>query len=201
MRVGNLSAVRGGATLKNIASRWARDASGATAIELGLVIGPFILLLTGIMAVGLQFFTIHSLERGVMSAARKLKTGEAQKAGQTLADFRQMVCDEAGSLIPCDASLVVHVKSGATFADLNPPVACVTNGKLTPSGGSAANPVSSYSGGASATVVVTACYDWDLGSALWQTIWNIVASSPSTATKQGKTVVSSTIAFRSEPYQ
>ena len=27
MRVGNLSAVRGGATLKNLASRWARDAS------------------------------------------------------------------------------------------------------------------------------------------------------------------------------
>jgi Flp pilus assembly protein TadG len=166
-----------------------------------MVIGPFILMLTGIMAVGLQFFTIHSLEHGVTAAARKLKTGEAQKAGQTFADFRKMVCDEAGSLILCDASLVVHIKSGATFADLNPPVACMTNGKLTPSGGNTAGPVSSYSGGASATVVVTACYDWDLGSTLWQTIWNITASNPSAAKDQGKSVVSSTIAFRSEPYQ
>jgi Flp pilus assembly protein TadG len=199
MRAGKMIAVRYGARLAHTASRWARDRSGATAVEFGLVIGPFILMLVGIMAVGLQFFTIHSLEHGVTAAARKLKTGEAQKAGQTLADFRQMVCDESGTLIPCDASLVVHVKSGATFADLDPPVACMTNGKLTPSSGNAANPISSYSGGASATVVVTACYDWDLGSTLWQAIWNVVASNR--AENDGKAVVSSTLAFRSEPYQ
>jgi Flp pilus assembly protein TadG len=201
MRVGNRSAVRDGAVLANIASRWARDASGATAVEFALVVGPFLLLLTGIMAVGLQFFTIHSLEHGVTAAARKLKTGEAQKAGQTFADFRQLVCTEAGSLIPCDDKLVVHVKSGATFADLDPPVSCLTNGKLTPSGGNTGGPVSSYSGGASATVVVTACYDWELGSSLWQTIWNIVASNQAAPKQAGKTIVSSTIAFRSEPYQ
>ncbi len=201
MRVGKWSAVRGRAMLMSITSRWARDVSGAAAIELGLVVGPFLLLLTGIMAVGLQFYTIHSLEHGVTAAARKLKTGQAQKAGKTFADFRQLVCDEAGSFIPCDTKLVVHVKSGSTFADLNPPVACVTNGGLTPSGSNATSPISTYSGGASATVVVTACYDWDLGSTVWQTIWNILASNPSEAKKQGKTVVSSTIAFRSEPYQ
>lgn len=177
--------------------RWVRDTRGATAVEFGLVVGPFILLLTVIMVVGLQFFTINALERGVTAAARKLRTGEAQKAGLTFDDFRKMVCDEAGSLIPCDAKLVVHVKSGATFADLDPPVSCLSNGNLTPSGGAGAKPVSNYAGTASATVVVTACYDWALGSPLWQMIWNLLTS----AQQQEKTIVSSTIAFRSEPYQ
>jgi Flp pilus assembly protein TadG len=187
--------------LAAVASRWARDSSGATAIEFGLVVGPFILLLTGIMAVGLQFFTIDALEHGVTAAARRLKTGEAQKSGLTFADFRNMVCDEAGSLIPCDTNLVVHLKSAATFADLDPPVSCVSNGNLRPSSANGSTPVSTYSGGASAAVVVTACYNWDLGSSLWRMIWNIIASDPTKVRQQGKTVVSSTIAFRSEPYQ
>ena len=187
--------------LAAVASRWARDTSGATAVEFGMVVGPFILLLTGIMAIGLQFFTIDALEHGVTAAARKLKTGEAQKLGLTFADFRKMVCDEAGSLIPCDTNLVVHLKSGATFAALDPPVSCVSNGNLTPSSASGATPVSSYSGGASAAVVVTACYNWDLGSSLWKLLWNLSASDPTKVSQQDKTVVSSTIAFRSEPYQ
>src|SRR5262249_48636871 len=116
-------------------------------------------------------------------------------------DFSKLVCDKAGAFIACNSSnFVVHVKSGAAFSDLDPPVSCETNGNLTPSSASASAPISSYSGGASAAVVVTACYDWNLGSDLWRIIWDLIASDPANARQGGKTILSSTIAFRSEPY-
>jgi hypothetical protein len=157
------------------------------------------------MTVGLQFFTTSSLENGVAQAARKIRTGQAQKQGKTFADFRQMVCDEAGSYIKCDSHLVVHIKSGAAFADLDPPTSCLTNGALTPSSANGNNPLSNYSGTASATVLVTACYAWDFGGTLWQDIWNMMSVGPWATSGpprlQGKTVIQATSTFRTEPYQ
>ena len=159
----------------------------------------------GIMTVGLQYFTATSLENGVAQASRKIRTGQAQKEGKTFADFRQMVCDEAGSYIKCDNNLVVHVKSGAVFADLDPPTPCLTNGSLTPSSGTGTNPIANYSGAASATVLVTACYAWDFGGTLWQDIWNMLSVGPWATSgpprMAGKTIIQATSTFRTEPYQ
>jgi Flp pilus assembly protein TadG len=159
----------------------------------------------GIMTVGLQFFTSSSLDNGVAQAARKIRTGQAQKAGKTLADFRQMVCDEAGSYIKCGTNLVIHVKSEAAFADLDPPTPCLTNGALTPSAGAGADPLASSAGTASAAVLVTACYEWDFGGTLWQDIWNMLSVGPWSDGQppriQGKTIIRSTSTFRTEPYQ
>ena len=181
------------------------DRRGTTAIEFGAVAAPFLMLMLGIITVGLQFFTTTSLENGVAQASRKIRTGQAQKEGKTFADFRQMVCDEAGSYIKCDTNLVVHVKSGAVFADLNPPTSCLTNGSLTPSSGVGTDPISTSSGTASATVLVTACYAWDFGGTLWQDIWNMLSVGPWATSGppriQGKTVIQATSTFRTEPYQ
>ena len=43
-------------------ARFRADRRGTTAIEFGFVAAPFFLLMLGIMTIGLQFFTIHSLE-------------------------------------------------------------------------------------------------------------------------------------------
>jgi Flp pilus assembly protein TadG len=186
-------------------ARFGADRRGTTAIEFGAVALPFLLLMLGIMTVGLQFFTTNSLENGVAQAARKIRTGQAQKEGKTFADFRQMVCDEAGSYIKCDSSLVVHVKSGKVFADLDPPTSCLTNGTLTPTNGNGTSPLSDYSGKESATVLVTACYAWDFGGTLWQDVWNMLSagpwSTPGSARAQGKTIIQATSTFRTEPYQ
>lgn len=185
-------------------ARFRADRRGSTAIEFGTIIAPFLLLMLGIMTVGLQFFTTTSLENGVAQAARKIRTGLAQKEGKTFADFRKMVCDESGSYIKCDGNLVIHVKSGTVFADLDPPISCLTNGSLTPSSGTGTNPLANYSGAASATVLVTACYAWDFGGTLWQDIWNMLSVGPWGAGPprvQGKTVIQATSTFRTEPYQ
>ncbi|MFA5948661.1 MAG: TadE/TadG family type IV pilus assembly protein [Hyphomicrobium sp.] len=180
-----------------VLSRVRKDARGTTAVEFGLVAGPFFLLMLGIITVGLHYFTITSLEYGVAAAARKIRTGEAQTQNMTVASFRQLVCDEAGSYVACDGNLVIHLKRGATFADLDPPISCLTNGNLTPSGNTAANAVSTYSGAASATVLVTACYNWQLGFSLWRSLWSLLSVTP---TSGDKTIISATTTFRTEPY-
>jgi Flp pilus assembly protein TadG len=189
---------------RTMLARWRRDRRGATALEFAFIAAPFFLLLLGIMTVGLQFFTILSLETGVSTAARKIRTGEAQKQGLTLADFRQLLCNAAGSYIKCNSKLVIHVKSGAAFADLDPPVSCTTNGTLTPSAGQSTDPLATYSGAQSAAVLVTACYEWDAGGAMWQGIWNMLTVGPGgggSPKSAGKIVIQATTAFRSEPYQ
>jgi Flp pilus assembly protein TadG len=192
-------------TRRHLLARFGADRRGTTAIEFAAVVAPFLLLMLGIMTVGLQFFTTTSLENGVAQASRKIRTGQAQKAGKTFADFRQMVCDEAGSYIKCNSNLVIHVKSGKVFADLDPPTSCLTNGSLTPSSGTGSDPLTKYSGSESATVLVTACYAWDFGGTLWQDIWNMFSAGPwSTSGSprvQGKTVIQATSTFRTEPYQ
>ncbi|MGE0022800.1 MAG: hypothetical protein AB7S70_04115, partial [Hyphomicrobium sp.] len=147
----------------------------------------------------IQFLTSHYLEYGVEAAGRKLRTGEAQKAGMTLNGFRQLFCEETSVILACDTRLVIHIKSSETFAGLMPVPACVTNGALTPSTGSGGDSIRTQSGGASNAVVVTACYDWEFGRALWGKIWDFL--SPTPPTEQGLTVLSAATAFRSEPFE
>jgi Flp pilus assembly protein TadG len=184
-------------------ARWRSDVRGATAVEFGMVAAPFFLLMMSIMTVGLQFFTSHALDNGVSVAARKIRTGQAQKEGKTLAHFRQMVCAGASSYINCNSNLVIHVKSGDEFADLDPPISCTTNGSLTPSAGLANDPLANHSGEESAAVLITACYQWDLGGSLWQTVYNLLTVGPGGVSQQtaGKTIIQSTVSFRTEPYK
>lgn len=178
--------------------RFRGDARGVTAVEFALVAGPFLLLAMGIITIGLQHLTSHFLEHGVEEAARRIRTGELQQGNVTLAGFRQIFCDEAGFMIKCDDEhLVLHIKSSDTFAGLSPVTKCVTNGRLTPSEGNPGDAVRSRTGGASQGVVVSACYQWDMGLALWQTIWNLLSPTP---TVQGKPVLTAVAAFRSEPF-
>lgn len=198
MRSNNVLVRRLRATLVRPVRRFHRDCRGATAVEFGLIALPFFTMILGMMAVGTHYMAYHSLERGVLDASRLLRTGEAQKAGMDLDDFRQLFCNSAGTFIACDSHLVIHIKSSETFAGLAPATACLTNGVLTASAGSGSDAVSSQSGEESTAVQVTACYDWELGSELWQMLWNLISPAPRV---QGRTVLSATTAFRSEPYQ
>lgn len=176
---------------------FARDRRGATAVEFAMVAAPFFALVLAIMTIGTQYLTLHFLEHGVSTASRKLRTGEAQKAGLTIADFRKLVCDASSMMIACDARLVIHVKSSPTFAGLSPVAPCMTGGDLTPSAGLGADSIVSRSGNASTAVSVMACYEWSGGAGMWRTLYSLVSPTPQT---QGKIILSAANAFRSEPY-
>jgi len=201
MRNSNSSSPRFRARLVRFARRFSADTRGVTMVEFALVSIPFLVMMLGIMTIGLYYLTNHSLQRGVLDASRLLRTGEAQKAGMTLNDFRNLVCEKSGDLIACDTHLVIHVESNALFANLNPPTPCLTDGKLTPRQGSGSDGIRSRSGDASMAVVVTACYDWQGGMPLFQFIWNLLAERGETPREQNMVVLSAATAFRSEPFE
>lgn len=182
-----------------IGRRFGADTRGTTAVEFGLVATPFLLLMMGIITVGMQYLTLHSLEHAVAEASRHVRTGQAQKAGLTVDDFRKIVCDAAGSFITCDSRLVIHIRSGERFTDLAPMASCIVDGGLAPAAGSGSDSIVAAVGEENRKVAVSVCYEWMMGSQLWQTIWNLV--SPTPVTEAGKTILSAAAAFQTEPYK
>lgn len=182
------------------ASRFGRDMRGVTAVEFGLVATPLIVFVLGIMTIGAQYMTAHVLEAGLETTARKLRTGEAQKAGITLADFRNMYCDAAGFLIKCDENLVIHINSQDAFADL-PRVSCqLPDGRLAPSSGNGGDAIDTRSGRANKAVKVNVCYEWRVGVPFWEPLSRLLApDNPSVNT--GGLVLSAATAFRAEPFE
>lgn len=172
--------------------RWGRDARGTTAIEFAFVAMPFFLFALGIMGLGLHFFAANSLEHSVESAARKIRTGQAQKEGKTMADFKQMVCDASSGYIKCDSKLQIHVQSGANWANIVPR-SCLSNGNLTPTPGNGTDPLAGASGGAGVAVLVTACYEWDLAQKMPFLLLGSLAN--------GSALIQAASTFRTEPYQ
>lgn len=149
---------------ERLARRWQRDQRGATALEFALTAGPFLLFIFGIMMTGLQFFTMNSLEHGVETAARMIRTGQAQSGGTTLQAFKQAICDSATAPLKCDSHLAVHIQQGANWSDITAEGCLKTDGTNTLAAGTgqSTDSVSTYSGGANVVVLVTVCYQWDL---------------------------------------
>jgi Flp pilus assembly pilin Flp len=170
---------------------WLRDDRGATAIEFALVALPFFMLVIGIIAIGLYFFTTNALEHGVEAASRKIRTGQAQNGELTVGQFKQLVCNEAGRYISCN-KLHVLVQSGEQWSDLTPE-ACVSNNQMTESTGQSDDMIQEYSGGAKSVVLITVCYKWDLAELFRFMNFGV-------GTGEGPAILQASTAFRIEPY-
>jgi Flp pilus assembly protein TadG len=168
--------------------RWCADASGTTAVEFGMVAMPFLMLLFGIVAIGLYFFTTFTLENALEQAARLIRTGQAQQANMTAEQFKNKVCEFTPGFIDCQNKILVNVRSYAE-ADLTPVITrgdCLTNGNL--------NNAGVYSpGGSSSVVLVTLCYEWDLAQKLPFLHFADMNG--------GASLIQASTAFRTEPYQ
>lgn len=179
--------------------RFHADQHGATAVEFALVALPFFVMMMGIMTVGMQYLTLHSLEHAVSEASRQIRTGQAQKAGLTVDDFRQIVCNEAEPFVACDSRLVMHIRSGERFQDLIPAARCFVDGGMAPAtGGAPGDSIVNAVGEESRKVSITACYDWELGAQLWRQIWTLISPTPVEA---GRTILSAATVLQTEPYK
>lgn len=170
---------------------WLHNERGATAVEFALVAVPFFMLITGIIGMGLYFFTSNALDHGVEAAARKIRTGEAQKGDITVAQFKQLVCDEAGTYINC-SKLHVLMQSAQSWSDLSPE-SCITDNSMSPSTGEGDDLISEYSGGAKSVVLVTVCYQWELAEVFRYLNFGVGGTS-------GPAILQASTAFRIEPY-
>ncbi len=180
----------GGATIRpaGLLARWRRDTCGATAIEFAMVALPFLMMLFGIIAVGLFFFTTFTLENAVEQASRLLRTGQAQQAGYTAAQFKNKVCEFVPGHIDCAGKVKVNVLS-------YPDTTNITVGSLPTCLGAdrtLSNTTQFNPGTASEVVLVWVCYEWDLASKLPFLHLGDMAG--------GSRLIQATTVFRTEPF-
>lgn len=111
--------------------RFKRDKKGAAVVEFAFVALPFFLLLFAAIDIGLMFFASSTLENGIHTAARRIRTGEVASTGMTSAQFRTLVCNEISALLGCDQRLGLDVRVFDSFANVNFPAAVDQDGNLT----------------------------------------------------------------------
>lgn len=100
-----------------IFSRFVHANDGATAIEFGIVVMPFMLLLLAIVETVMMFWTNSVLEEAVSEVSRTLLTGQSRNIyTSTVPDaFQNNICNYASGFIDC-GRLKVDVKTYSNFA-------------------------------------------------------------------------------------
>jgi TadE-like protein len=139
--------------------RMIKSESGAAAVEFALVAFPFFMVMGCICETGIMLFTEYSIQAGVQEAARQIRTGQAQNAGMSAADFKSEICEVTGIVINCESDLTVYVRPANTFSTLNSIMPSYLNVGAKPDG--SPNPTSYDCGGPSQAAAVIATYDWD----------------------------------------
>lgn len=183
----------------HVFDRFAGDCRGATAIEFAIIAAPFFMLTFAIAGIGMHFFISGTLEKGIEAAARKIRTGEAQKSDTTVEGFKTSVCQEANftngepdksGWIDCN-KLVIHIQHGDRPGDITP-TPCLTNGSLTPPAGSGTDKIKDFSGEKDVFVLVTLCYERENAILPWFALDNM---------SNGSEVMQAATTFRTEPYE
>lgn len=180
------------------ARSFAGNQSGATAVEFGLVALPFLMMTFFIINIGMYYYTVNSIDKGLKDATRQILTGTAQTTAMTVGGFRSLVCTQAnmgGSSIDCSQLNILMTATTTNWATLIAQAggqSCVTGGNLTNSTGASTDLLSAYTSGTAAYVLVTACYKWQ-GSA-YLPFLNLGTFG------DGSTLIQSVMAFQTEPY-
>ena len=172
---------------------WLRDTRGVAALEFAIVALPFFLFVFAILGSSLYFFTMNSLEHGVEAASRQIRTGETKLNGTSIGDFRQSVCNEAGSAIDCN-KLRVLIQNSDDWANITPQGCLDGNGQMVNSTGAVDDLVDDYSGDASFIALITLCYEWDLANTF---DFLMLGASPGGS---GAAVMQASTALRIEPH-
>jgi Flp pilus assembly pilin Flp len=164
--------------LSRMLRRLRRDEGGATAIEFGIVAIPFLMLVFGIVAVGLYFFTAFSMEHAVEQAARQIRTCSFRSAnaglGMTTREFKETVCSFAPKYVDCGGKVRVHVINIADETSGNPggtgfsgasllPACTQVNGNLVTEN---TNTTTRVTAAANSIALVSVCYQFDLVSSI-----------------------------------
>ncbi|GJE25457.1 TadE/TadG family type IV pilus assembly protein [Methylobacterium organophilum] len=180
--------------------RFGRDAGGATAIEMAIVLVPFLAILLSTIETAIVFWAQMSLQQAVADTTREIYTGNFQtananlsKASDLLDAFRKKLCQENGQprkLIFNCANVKLNISTVDAFSNVAP-LSPVTSG----SGIRDWNPnfgIGYACGRGNAIVLVQAAVDFPVFSTLL---------NPGTVTLPGgRRVLQAASVFRVEPY-
>jgi Flp pilus assembly protein TadG len=165
--------------------RYGKAEEGSAAVEFAMVGIPFFYMLFAIFETGLVMFTEYTLQASVQEASRLVKTGQAQKAGMSDAQFKSKVCETAGIIIDCMGQATVYVNAMPNFSALN--AATPSMMAVGPSGTQGFTP-----GLPSQATAIVVTYDWDFVLPFMNVFSNLPGG-------QKRRLIGFTI-FRNEPY-
>lgn len=103
---------------RNRGTAFARNDSGATAVEFALVAAPFLALIIALIQTFLVFFAQQMLETVVRQSARLVMTGQIQSAQMNQAAFKQKVCDQIVILFNC-SGLMIDMQVATSWSSAN----------------------------------------------------------------------------------
>ncbi len=169
-----------------------RCEKGTAAIEFALVAAPFFLMLVGIFEAGMMLLANYQMDDAVADIAREIRTGQAQEAGMSAAEFKAAVCQRAFLLRDCTSKLYVDVDTFPDFASLkfNPPLKKNDDGSY-----SLADDLGTKFniGGAMNIIGVRVYYPWKFITAFFP-------DETGLADFDGTRLLSTAAAFRNEPF-
>jgi len=98
-----------------------RDDRGLAAVEFAFVGPPFLLMLLSIIELGLVLTTQAAMDGATRAAARLIRTGQVNAAGNTLSTFQNLLCSDMSMLMTtttCQTNVIVAVVSttGSSFS-------------------------------------------------------------------------------------
>ena len=98
-----------------------RATDGSTAVEFGMVVLPFCLMMFSILELGLVFVTDSVLENATIETGRLVRTGQASAQGMTAAQFKNSLCGRMSVFSgDCAARATVDVRVIPQF-NMTPP--------------------------------------------------------------------------------
>lgn len=159
---------------------FARDKSGAAALEFALVALPFLAMLVCIIEVGVDFLFFSQIDYAVHKAAQEIRSGSVQIQKLTAAQFKTNVLCPKLSGFTCSSLQVnvVVIKQSEEWASWSPTTIDPASAKWCP-------------GGSADTVLIQVAYPVPLATMIW-------AGAQSTA--NGVRYYLSAAAFRNDPY-
>ena len=155
--MGVLSFVGKATTFKRRKS-YASDDKGATAVEFAMVAPLFFAMLGITLETGVMMFSEYVLQTAVQEAARTVRTGQAQDAEMSAADFKNKICNLAGLIMDCQGKVTVYMNSQVNFTTLASATPSYLN--VGPAADGTAQPVTFKCGAPSEPVALIATYDW-----------------------------------------
>ncbi len=82
-----------------------------------MIVGPFFALIFAVVESTMIFFASVTLENGLLETSRLIRTGQAQQAAMTGAQFKDELCDRIDMMLDCD-SLTVEVQTFDEFGSV-----------------------------------------------------------------------------------
>ncbi|MGO9547792.1 MAG: TadE/TadG family type IV pilus assembly protein [Rhodomicrobium sp.] len=162
-----------------------RGEGGVSFLEFAIIALPLFVLLFGILEVGLIFWGTYELDNATLSAARLIRTGQAQTNNTSQTGMIAQICSNVVILTNCTSKLQLNVQNFPNFSSVTQPVATNAQGALQTS-------FPYEPGGPSTVVLVTSFYEWPLVSFSSLALLSNLAD--------GNRLLQSSAVFRSEPY-